>query len=86
MTKLVRRYDEVVNNKAMARVELVEWFDRKADDWAWVVEYVYTDWYDDAFGGSHEFTEVDEWDFEDYYQAVKKFEQCKDWAKIYRNR
>lgn len=84
MTTLLKRYDEVINGKPMAHATLYEWFNTKADAFEWTVCYHYTDAYDDMYGDAHTFTDTDEWDFEDYFDAVRRFEQCKEWMKIYR--
>lgn len=64
----------IVNHSGelLARVEL-----RYDEVEGWVVYELYTDWYDTMYGTSIEFKDTDRWTYNNYGDAISKFEYCK---------
>ena len=64
----------VVNHsgKLLARVELS--YNEFGD---WTVYELYTDWYDTMYATSIEFKDSNYWRYDNYEDAISKFEYCK---------
>lgn len=48
-------------------------------EFGWTVTHDYIDYYDDAYGNSHAFTETESWDFETETDAI---DFAYNWAKL----
>jgi hypothetical protein len=60
------------SSELLARVEL-----RYDEVEGWVVYELYTDWYDTGYDTSIEFKDTNRWTYDNYEDAISKFEYCK---------
>jgi hypothetical protein len=60
------------SSELLARVEL-----RYDEVEGWVVYVLYTDWYDTGYDTSIEFKDTNRWTYDNYEDAISKFEYCK---------